>query len=43
MADLVAYTAYAHVNKHSLNEFAWDWYTRYLAANDPAGSPQQIV
>ncbi|MFJ8896641.1 DUF3800 domain-containing protein [Leifsonia sp. NPDC102414] len=42
MADLVAYSAHAHVNAHPYNEFAWDWYRNYLSLLDPDREPQQL-
>ncbi len=42
MADLVAWSANAHVDKHSRNEFAWDWYEKYLSSRDPARLPREI-
>jgi len=29
-ADLVAFSAYAHVNRHPRNAFAWHWHSLYL-------------
>lgn len=42
MADLVAWTANAHVDRHPGNEFAQNWYTDYLAERDPHRAPQPI-
>lgn len=42
MADLVAWSAHAHINHHSGNEFAWDWYTQYLSERDPRRAPTPI-
>lgn len=42
MADLVAYTAFCHLNRHEGNEFAWDWYENYLVFRDCQRGPQQI-
>lgn len=42
MADLVAWSANAHVDRVSGNEFAWGWYENYLSERDPARRPQQI-
>lgn len=42
MADLVAWSANAFVDKHSRNEFAWDWYETYLSSRDPARLPLEI-
>lgn len=35
MADLVAYSAYMHVDRHARNKFAWDWYRDYLSDTPP--------
>lgn len=32
MADLVAYTANIHLNRHPGNEFGWEWFTDYLSS-----------
>lgn len=42
MADLVAYTAHAHVHRHDRNEFAWNWYANFLAAKDPEHEPRNV-
>lgn len=42
MADLVAWSANAGLDRHDRNQFARDWYERYLAERDPARGPQQI-
>ena len=42
MADLVAWSAYASLDHHAGNEFAWDWYNRFLAERDPQRVPQEI-
>lgn len=42
MADLVAWTANAHVNQHKGNAFAWGWYSEYLSVRDPLRSPVPI-
>lgn len=42
MADLVAWSANVHVDAHHGNEFAWEWYSTYLAERDRARAPQQI-
>ena len=39
MADLVAYTAHLHLNRHDGNRFGWDWYTDHLGPRDPDGGP----
>lgn len=42
MADLVAWTAAAHLDRPQENEFAWDWYATHLAQRDPCREPQEI-
>lgn len=42
MADLVAWSANAHVDRHRGNQFAWDWYSTHLAERDPHREPQEI-
>lgn len=42
MADLVAWSANAHVDRHAHNEFAWEWYTKYFSERDPARVPKEI-
>jgi hypothetical protein len=42
MADLVAWSANACIDQHSKNEFAWDWYEKYLSVRDPARRPVEI-
>jgi hypothetical protein len=42
MADLVAWSAYASLDRHAGNEFAWDWYARSLAERDPHRAPNEI-
>jgi len=42
MADLVAWSATAHLDRHPRNKFAWDWYTKYLSERDPGRVPKQI-
>lgn len=42
MADLVAWSANAHIDRHAGNEFAWDWYERYLSERDPLRLPQML-
>lgn len=42
MADLVAWSANAHIDRHEHNKFAWEWYTTYLAERDPRRAPQEI-
>ncbi|HIZ38257.1 MAG TPA: DUF3800 domain-containing protein [Candidatus Ruania gallistercoris] len=40
MADLVAYTAFTHLNRHEGNKFGWEWYNTYLAPR--FGLPQEL-
>ena len=42
MADLVAWSANAYLDQHDSNQFAQQWYEKYLAERDPARGPQQI-
>lgn len=42
MADLVAWSANAHCDRHQNNAFAWEWYSTYLAERDPRRLPEQI-
>jgi hypothetical protein len=42
MADLVAWSANASLDRHPGNEFAWHWYDRFLAERDPLRSPRAI-
>lgn len=42
MADLVAWSAHVHVDRHAGNEFAWDWYTTHVSERDPNREPQPI-
>lgn len=42
MADLVAWSANAHIDRHPGNEFAWEWYSTHLAERDPHRQPQEI-
>jgi len=42
MADLVAWSANAHIEPHRGNEFAWDWYTKFLSERDPQRAPTPI-
>lgn len=42
MADLVAWCANSHHDRHTGNEFAWEWYSTYLAERDPLRQPQRI-
>jgi len=42
MADLVAWSANVHVDRHAGNEFAWEWYSHHLAERDPRRMPEEI-
>jgi hypothetical protein len=42
MADLVAYCANLTLDRHSANEFGWDWYSTYLAPRDRSGGPIEM-
>lgn len=42
MADLVAYTVFTHLNRHSGNEFGWTWYEDHLADKDVHGGPLEV-
>lgn len=42
MADLVAYTAFCHLNRHAGNVYAWNWYADHLAASDTRRGPRPI-
>lgn len=42
MADHVAWCANAWIDRPRRNEFAHDWYTKYLAERDPARGPEPI-
>lgn len=42
MADLVAYTAYTHLNRHQGNQFGWTWYEDYLRPKDVNGGPKRL-
>jgi hypothetical protein len=42
MADLVAWTTYAHLNKHAGNQYAHTWYDDYLKTSDANGAPIAI-
>jgi uncharacterized protein DUF3800 len=43
MADLVAWTAYAAVDQHQRNEFAWSRYKDYLSERDPGRQPNELA
>lgn len=42
MADLVAWSANTHLDRHTRNQFAWNWYEEYLAERDPHREPKPI-
>lgn len=42
MADLVAWSANAFIDQHPKNEFANNWYPRYLSERDPHRYPREI-
>lgn len=42
MADLVAYSAFTHLNRHSGNEFGWTWYEDYLLGKDVNGGTKRV-
>lgn len=42
MADLVAWSANAAIDRYPANEFAWGWYERYLSERDRLREPQRI-
>lgn len=42
MADLVAYTANLHLNRHEGNAFGWTWYETYLVGSDAAAGPRLL-
>ncbi|WIB06482.1 DUF3800 domain-containing protein [Arthrobacter sp. zg-Y20] len=42
MADLVAWCANSSIDRHPRNEFAWEWFEKYLSERDPRRSPQEI-
>lgn len=42
MADLVAYTAFTHLNRHHNNRYGWEWYNNYLAPVNPQGGPLAV-
>lgn len=43
MADLVAWSASATVDRHEKNSFAWEWYENYLAERDPNREPDELT
>ena len=42
MADLIAYLAFVHLNRHQGNQFGWHWYDTYLAPSSLNAAPEQI-
>ena len=42
MADLVAWSANAHIDRHPNNDFASGWYSTYLSERDLRRAPQPI-
>lgn len=42
MADLVAWSANAHIDRYEGNRFAWEWYATYLSERDHVRGPQEI-
>ena len=42
MADLVAYTANLHLNRHPGNAFGWTWFDHYLAGSDASAGPRLL-
>lgn len=42
MADLVAWSANAYLDRVDGNQFAWSWYETYLSERDRARVPQEI-
>jgi hypothetical protein len=42
MADLVAWSAYASLDQHAGNEYAWNWYATSLAERDGNRAPSEI-
>lgn len=42
MADLVAWSANAHLARHTHNRFAWNWYRDYLSERDPRREPEEV-
>lgn len=43
IADLVAWRAYAAVERPSRLDFSWGWYERHLAARDPRRAPLDLA
>jgi hypothetical protein len=42
MADLIAWTAYQSIRKHTNKKFAWDWYDLYLAKPKPDSLMREV-
>nr|WP_232541563.1 DUF3800 domain-containing protein [Nocardia bovistercoris] len=42
MADLVAWSAAAAIDRHPKNEFAAQWYSKYMSERDPLREPQEM-
>ncbi len=42
IADIVAYAANIHLNRHDGNKFGWNWYEDYLRPRDPMGGPRHL-
>lgn len=42
MADLVAYTTYIHLARHSGNQYGWDWYDKYLRPRAGGAGPVDL-
>lgn len=42
IADLVAFTAYAHADRHAKNQYAWLWYEEFLSSSDPNTRPLSL-
>ncbi|MHA3685332.1 DUF3800 domain-containing protein [Leucobacter sp. HY1908] len=39
IADIIAWCSYTHLNNRPDNEFAWNWYSAYLAGLNPMREP----
>src|SRR6218665_3051200 len=42
MADLVAYSTFTHLNRHSGNQFGWSWYQAYLPQREDSVGQKQL-
>jgi hypothetical protein len=42
MADLVAWSAYQSLLRHTGKQFAWEWYDTYLGLSDVNGGPLEV-